>query len=126
MNEEVHDQRLVLAEGIDECGGRVRQQQHVGFVDRLETTDRTAVEHQAVGEDGFCEVLHGEREVLHDARQVTEADVDELDVVLPDVVEYLVGAVEHPRATFPGGFLRMTFGPGRAATVANSGSGISR
>ena len=56
------------------------QQLHVGLVDLLEPADRRAVEHQAVGEDPLAERRGGHGEVLHRARQVTEPDVDELDV----------------------------------------------
>ena len=64
----------------------------------------------SVKTDG-AEVLDREGEVLHDPGQVAEADVDELDVVLLDVGEDLVGVVEHPiswrhpRPTLAEGFL---------------------
>ena len=43
-----HDQRLVLGERVEERGGLVRHQQHVGGLDLLEAADRGAVEAQAL------------------------------------------------------------------------------
>ena len=47
----------------------------------------------------------GDVEVLHDARQVAEPDVDELDVLVLDVPQDLVGVAEHPSSSSPGGRL---------------------
>jgi hypothetical protein len=38
-------------------------------------------------------------EVLHHARQVAEADVDELHVLVLEVLHDLVGVAEHPTST---------------------------
>jgi hypothetical protein len=65
------------------------------LVDRLEAADRGAVEPEALGERVLAEGRRGDREVLHDAGQVAEADVDELDVVVADVGGDLVGTGEH-------------------------------
>ncbi len=92
---EVHDQGLRRAERVDERRGRVRDELHVGLVDRLEAADRGSVEHQPVVEDGLVEGLHRDVEVLHDAGQVDEADIHELDVGVLDVLQDLVGTVEH-------------------------------
>ena len=95
VDEEVHDQRLRGAERVDVGRGRVREQRHVGLVDRLEATDRGAVEVQAVVEDRLVERRDRDREVLHDAGQVAEADVDHLDALVLDVLEQLVAVLEH-------------------------------
>ena len=92
---------LCVAERVDEGGGRVREQHHVGLVDRLEAADRRAVEHQAVVEDALVERLGRDVEVLHDAGQVAEPDVDELDVLVLDVLQDLVGVVEHDTSCSP-------------------------
>ena len=95
VDEEVDVQRLVRAERVDERAVGVGQQQHVRLVDRLEAADRRAVEAQAVGERVLAERRRRDGEVLHDAGQVAEADVDELDVVVADVGGDLVGTGEH-------------------------------
>ena len=64
---EVDDQRLLLAEGVEEGCGHIRDQLHVRLVDRGEASDRGAVEHEAVGEGLILEGGHGNGEVLHDA-----------------------------------------------------------
>src|SRR5690606_35206067 len=67
-------------------------------VDGLETTDRGSVEGQLlVG----VERLSRHREVLHHAREVAEADVDELDVLVRDELLGLVGVLEHPAPPTP-------------------------
>jgi len=64
-------------------------------VDGLEAADRRTVEGQAVVEDALVERRDGDGEVLHDSGQVTEADVDELDLLVPHVPEQLVAVGEH-------------------------------
>ena len=95
MDEEVHDQRGVLTERVHVGRRRVGQQEHVRLVDLLEATDGRPVEHQPVREDALAEVRRREGEVLHHPREVTEPDVDELDVVLLDVAEDLISVLEH-------------------------------
>ena len=92
---EVDDERLALTERIQVGGLQVRHELHVGLVDRLEPTDRRTVE-QLAGCDGLLvERARGDVEVLHDAGQIAEADVDELDTLLFDVLDDLAGIVEH-------------------------------
>ena len=82
-------------ERVDEGGRHVRQQQHVRLVDLLEAADRGAVEGEAVGEDVLVERLDRHVEVLHHAGQVTEAYVDELDALVLEVPQKLLGIGEH-------------------------------
>src|SRR5262249_50284099 len=56
---------------------------------------RGPVEGQPVLERGDVERLRGDGEVLHDARQVTEPDVDEPDLLVGDEAQDLVGTGEH-------------------------------
>ena len=86
---------LCVAERVDVGRGGVREAAHVGLVDRLEAADRGAVEVETVVEDVLAEGRHRHREVLHDAGQVAEADVDHLDVVVADEAGDLVGTGEH-------------------------------
>src|SRR4029450_4715113 len=61
------------------------------------------------------------REVLPPAWEVTETDVDELDVLIPDVTQDLVCALEHPSSSWPaehfhpvpllGRWVRQSLGP---------------
>ena len=74
-----HHQRLVLRERIEEGGGLVRHQQHVGGVDLLEAADRGAVEAQALVDRVALEGGGREGGVLPHPGQVGEAQVDDLD-----------------------------------------------
>lgn len=91
MHEEVQVQRLGLAEQVDLGRGRVRQEQHVGFVNGLESANGRAVEGQAVLEDALVEKRNRDCEVLHDAGQVTEPDVDKFDFLVLGEFEDVVG-----------------------------------
>jgi predicted RNase H-like nuclease len=64
-------------------------------VDRLKAADRGTVEVQSVVEDRLVERRDRNREVLHDAGKVTEADVDHLDALVLDVLQQLVAVCEH-------------------------------
>ena len=90
VDEEGHVQRLVLPERVNVGGRGIREQEHVRLVDRLESADRRTVERQAVFESGSAEIRHRKREVLHDARQIAEAGVDEFDFVIADIPQNLV------------------------------------
>ena len=93
VHEEVHDQRLGFTERVDGRGFRIGKQQHVGLVDRLEPANRGAVEGQAFLEHVLVEDVDRNCEVLHGAWQVTEADVDVLDVLVLGEFEDVVGRV---------------------------------
>ena len=69
----------MLAERIDDRGVGVRDQEHVRLLDLLEPSDRRTVEPVAVLEAVFRQLMDRHREVLHDARKVTEAQIDKLD-----------------------------------------------
>ena len=91
MDEEVEVERLGFAEQVDARGVRVGKQQHVGFVDRLEAANRRAVEGDPVLKYVGVEERNRNREVLHDARQITEPDVDKFNVFVFDEFEDVVG-----------------------------------
>src|SRR5690606_19690643 len=93
---EVEDERLLLREGVHERRRRVRDELHVGLVDGLEPTDRRAVEHLTVGEEGLVDARGGDGEVLHLAGQVTEPDVDVPNVLTLDEGQDFLWLAEHP------------------------------
>ncbi len=82
VHEAVDVQRLVLAERIDHRRVGIGDQEHVGLLDLLEPTDRRTVEPVALLEVVLGQLVGRDREVLHQARQVAEAKVDELDAVV--------------------------------------------
>jgi len=92
---EVHRERLLTPERVDEGGLRVGDELHVRLVDRLEAADRRPVEHQPLGEHVGVERLGGGGEVLHHTRQVAEAHVHELHALVADVAQDLVSVAEH-------------------------------
>ena len=81
---EGHVERLVLAERVDECGGDIRHQLHIGLVDRLEALDGGTIERHAVGECILEELAGGNREVLLNADEIGEANGDVLNALLVD------------------------------------------
>ena len=81
---ECHVEGLVLAERIDECGGNVRHQLHIGLVDGLEAFHGGAIERHAVGEGVLQEFACRHGEVLLNTDQIGEANGDILDAFLVD------------------------------------------
>src|SRR5258708_296600 len=79
------------AGGVQKSGVGVRQQQHVGLVDLLETTDRRSVEANALAEELLREFFDGNRKVLPQPRQVDELEVDHLDLEVFGLGKYLLG-----------------------------------
>ena len=69
----------------------IGHQHHVGLVDRLPAGDRGAVEHDAVGEHVLVDLddVHGH--VLHLALRIGEAQIDEFDVVVLDLLHDVFG-----------------------------------
>ena len=69
----------------------IGHQHHVGLVDGLPAGDRGAVEHDAVGEHVFVDLddVHGH--VLQLALRIGEAQVDEFDVVVLDLLQDVFG-----------------------------------
>ena len=96
VHEAVEVQGLVLAEGVDDGGGGVREQEHVRLLDLLEPADGGAVEAEAVHEGVLGQLVGRHREVLHQAGEVAESDVDDLDsLVLHQLDDFGGSAVLH-------------------------------
>ena len=74
--------RLVLAERVDDARVRVGHEEHVRLLDLLEAADRRAVEAVALLEAVLGELVRRRREVLHQPRQIAEAEVDDLDALV--------------------------------------------
>ena len=81
----------MLAERVDDCRVRVGHQEHVRLLDLLETTDGRAVKTVAILEGGLGQLVGRYGEVLHQPRQVTEADVDDVDSLILDQRQDLLG-----------------------------------
>ncbi len=71
----------MLAERVDHGGVGVRYEQHVRLLDLLEAPDRRAIEAQPVLERSFGQLVHRDGEMLHEAGEVTEPEVDDLDLL---------------------------------------------
>ena len=91
VHEEVDVQRLGGAERVDLRGVRVGQQHHVGLVNGLEPTDRRTVERDTVVEVRLVERRRWNGEVLDDAGQIAEPDVDVLDLLVGNQFDDVVG-----------------------------------
>ena len=85
-------QRHVLAERVEHGGVGIGDQEHVGLLDLLEAADRRTVESETVLEDVLRQLVSRHREVLHQTREVTEPNVDDLDVVVLDELQYVARA----------------------------------
>jgi len=95
MHEEVDHQRLRLTERIQVSRGGVGHQGHVRLVDRLEASHGRAVECQALLENFGTKRTHRHSEVLHHSWQIAETDVDVLDVLVLQIRQEIIGALEH-------------------------------
>ena len=91
----VDDERALRAERVDEGRRDVRDELEVRLVDRLEAADRRAVEQLAHGEEVLVDRRGRDVEVLLHAREVGEADVEELDLGLLDELEDFRRITEH-------------------------------
>ena len=76
------DHRRLRGERVHDGGGRVRDQRHVGFVDRLPACDRRAVEHDAVGERILVDEFRRHGQVLPLATGVGKAQINEVYFVV--------------------------------------------
>ena len=81
-DEAVDVQGPVLPERVDDCGVGVGHEQHVRLLDLLEPPDRGSVEPEALLEDVLGQLVGGDREMLHEAGEVDEPDVDDLDALV--------------------------------------------
>ena len=84
-----HAQRRDLEERIDVGRLGVGHQQHVAFVDRSPAANRRAVEAEAFLEGVLVQLGDGIRNVLGEARQIGETQVDLLGSLFLGVSEYL-------------------------------------
>jgi hypothetical protein len=64
-------------------------------VNLLEAANRRTVEVDSILEVLGTERAHWDREVLHDAGQVAKANVDELNALILDIGQQVVGSLEH-------------------------------
>ena len=95
VDEEVDAKGLRNAERVQVGRRGVWKQGHVRLVDLLEAADRRTVEVDSILEVLGAERAHRDGEVLHDAGQVAEANVDELDALILDIGQQIVGSLEH-------------------------------
>ena len=72
----------MLHERIDDGGAAVRHHEHVGGLDALPAADGRAVEPQALFEDVLAQLAERDGEVLPDAEEVGELQIDKLDLVV--------------------------------------------
>ena len=92
-------QHRLVGERIHARARRVRHQQHVGGLDALPAGDRGAVEGVAELELLLVEVLHRHGDVLLLAAGIGEAEVDELDFLVLDELQYVIGGHRHLRVS---------------------------
>src|SRR5260370_4656768 len=86
------EQRLVRQYRIDGRGVRVRDEQHVALIDRLEAADAGPVESEAARKAVLFELGERQAEVLPCARQIDEPDVDHLDALSLRALDHLARA----------------------------------
>ena len=71
-----HDQRRHFGERIHDSGRAVRNQKHVALIDRRPSADARSVDAEAFFEGIFRELADRVRDVLVQARQIGEAQVE--------------------------------------------------
>ena len=94
VDEELHVQRRHVAERVAVRGGGVREQDHVRLVDGGEASDGGAVERHSSLRCLFVEGRRGQGEMVLRAGDVGEADVEEFDSLVLDVLDDVVGVSE--------------------------------
>ena len=87
-----HGEGLDRAERVQHGGLGLGNDEHVAFVDPLPAADAVAVEPQAILEDVLVEFIDGDGEVLPEAGEVHEAEIDGLDILLAAESQYLFGS----------------------------------
>ena len=80
----------LFGERIQLGGGRIRHQHHVRLVDALPAADGGAIEHLAVFEEVFVDLVGGNGNVLLFTLGVGKAQVDKLDFVFLDQGHYVL------------------------------------
>ena len=85
MDEELHIQRLRLAERVDESCVQVGQQHHVGVIHRGVARNGRSIEGEAFISGVFIKLGYRNGQVLFNARNVGKLDVYPADVIVPDV-----------------------------------------
>src|SRR5262245_51417487 len=83
------DQRLMLGKRVQLRRRRIREEQHVRLVDRLEPANRGPVEANAFGEKVFSQLVSRDREMLPGPRQVREPQVYDLNALLFGELNYV-------------------------------------
>ena len=110
-------ERGLLEERVDDRGGRIRHQDHVGLLDALPAGDRRAVEALAVLEERFVHDARRDGHVLFLTLGVGEPEIDELDLLLLEQLQN-VGSSGHglssrmQRNRVPGAARRDSLGVG--------------
>ncbi len=89
MRDRVHDiaddrEGRHLQGGINHCGGRDREEEHVALVNLLETADRGTIEADTLREHARIELARRDREMLPHTEQIDELDINELHARLLD------------------------------------------
>ena len=95
-----HRERALREERVDHRRGGIRHQLHVQLVDHLPAGDRGAVEHDAVGEGLFVHQPRVHGDVLHLAPRIGEAEVDELDFIVFDLLHYVLSVCHFTPLSF--------------------------
>jgi hypothetical protein len=85
------DQRRCGGERVEKGRSRIRDDQHVAFLDLLETTDRRAVESDAFVERICIHRAGRDGEMLPDTRKVGEPQIDHLDLLVLDRFQEISG-----------------------------------
>ena len=94
MNEELDIERLLDAERVELCRGRVRQEGHVRLVDGGKTADGGTIEGEARLGSVFSKLGGRNGEVILGAGDVSETHVDETYVLVLDKFHDVLDGLE--------------------------------
>ncbi len=92
-----HAQRGYLEDRVDESCLRIREEQHVAFLDLLITPDARPIEPESISEHIIRDFSRWEREMLPDPGKIDEPKVDDLDIGIFREFFHVFGMLSLPR-----------------------------
>src|SRR5208283_4402987 len=90
-----HAQRGYLEDRVDVGCLRIREEQHVAFLDLLITPDARPIEPESISEHIIRELSRWEREMLPDPGKIDEPKVDDLDIGILREFLHVFGRLWH-------------------------------
>ncbi len=88
----IHDDRRHFGERVHKRGGGIRDEQHVAFMDCRPAADAGAIHAEALFETALIDLVHGIRDVVLQARNIGEPEIELLGTVSFRVFQNFLGS----------------------------------